>query len=201
MTSAERADRITTRDGNELLVRPIEADDRAAYLEAFEQLSEGTRYKRFLAPIKQLSSDEVAYFTSVDHRDHEALIALTPDGEIVGVARYIRLGPTAEIAEVAVTVADAWQGRGVGTALLRRLAGRGRAQGIEAFRGICLSGNTDMQELLMELGPGARFSHPDPGLVEIEARLPTTRDQHEPISPALRAAARGHEHAKRTSTT
>jgi GNAT superfamily N-acetyltransferase len=196
----ERAESFSTRDGSELLVRPLTPADRAAYLRAFEHLSDETRYRRFLAPIKHLTSSEVAYFTNVDHRDHEALIALTREREIVGVARYIRFGEGADAAEVAVTVADAWQGRGVGTALLHRLAERGRRAGVKAFRGICLTGNTDMQQLLRELGPGARASHPEPGLVEIEARLPSPGETHEPITPALRAAAHGHHHAKSTGS-
>jgi GNAT superfamily N-acetyltransferase len=78
--------------------------------------------ERKLAPIKQLTSDQLAYFTELDHRDHEALVAVTPSGRIVGVARYIRFGKGSTGAEVAVTVADEWQQRRVGYALLRALA-------------------------------------------------------------------------------
>jgi RimJ/RimL family protein N-acetyltransferase len=191
------AEHIRTRDGSDLLVRPITPDDREAFLRNFEHLSAQTRYRRFLAPIKQLTNDEVTYFTEVNHRDHEALIALTPGGEIVGIARYIRFGPDSPGAEVAVTVADGWQGRGVGTALLARLAERGLSEGVEAFQGICLAGNTDMQRLLRELGPGARKSHPEDGVVEIEARLPPIGDHHRVLGPALRAAAQGHHQARR----
>lgn len=192
------AERFTTRDGSELLVRPIAPDDRAAFLQAFEHLSDETRYRRFLAPIKRLKSRELDYFTEVDHRDHEALIALTLAGEIIGVARYVRLEGHGDTAEVAVTVADAWQGRGVGTALLDRLAKRARCAGIETFRGICLAGNTDMRQLLKKLGPGARTSSPEGGLVEIEAKLRSPGDLDGPLAHALRAAARGHHDAKGT---
>jgi GNAT superfamily N-acetyltransferase len=176
------------------------ADDRQAFLRNFEHLSERTRYRRFLAPIKRLTSDEITYFTEVDHRDHEALIAMTEDGEIVGIARYIRFGPGSPEAEVAVTVADQWQGRGVGTALLARLAERGAGVGVKAFRGLCLTANTDMQQLLKELGPGARKSHPEEGIVEIEAPLPPIGEQRRVLDPALRAAARGHNHAKQAQS-
>jgi RimJ/RimL family protein N-acetyltransferase len=198
VVEARRGERTITRDGEELFVRPISPDDRVAYLREFERLSEETRYRRFLAPIKQLADSEVTYFTDVDHRDHEALIALTGEGEIVGVARYIRLGAGAEVAEVAVTVVDAWQGRGVGTALLHRIAQRGRHAGVRAFRGVCLTENTDMQQLLRELGPDAKTSHPEPGLVEVEVRLPESDDTYGPVAPALRAAARGHHRANST---
>jgi GNAT superfamily N-acetyltransferase len=125
-------------------------------LRTVDHLSDETRYRRFLAPIKQLTSDEITYFTEVDHRDHEALIALTADGEIVWIARYIRFGPESTGAEVAVTVADEWRGRGVGTALLALLAQRAAEAVIEAVQGICLAGNTDVQQLLRELGPAPR---------------------------------------------
>jgi GNAT superfamily N-acetyltransferase len=173
---AERTERISTRDGKTLFVRPMTPDDRPAYLREFEQLSAETRYRRFLAPITDLTSSEVTYFTNVDHRDHEALIALTGEGEIVGVGRYIRLEAGADVAEVAVTVADAWQGRGVGTALLNRLAERGARAGVRAFRGVCLTENTDMQRLLRQRGPDTKASRPEPGLVEIEVRLPVPAD-------------------------
>ena len=71
-------------------------------MRTFDDLSDETRYRRFLAPIKQLTSDEITYFTEVDHRDHEALIALTADGEIVWIARYSRFGPESTGPEVAV---------------------------------------------------------------------------------------------------
>jgi GNAT superfamily N-acetyltransferase len=67
----------------------------------------------------------------VDHHDHEAIIALDPlTGEGVGVARYVRAGADPEVAEVAVTVVDDWQGRGLGRALLERLAARARREGV-----------------------------------------------------------------------
>jgi RimJ/RimL family protein N-acetyltransferase len=189
---------ITTRDGTELFVRPMYPGDRAAYLREFEQLGEQTRYRRFLAPIKQLSESEVTYFTNVDHSDHEALIAVTREGEIVGVARYIRLTEGADLAEVAVTVADAWQGRGVGTILLHRLADRAGRAGVETFRGICLTENTDMQQLLRELGPEVKVSRPDPDLIQIDAKLPAPGDTPDAVRPAIRPAPRGHEYVKST---
>lgn len=163
---------VALRDGSELLVRPIAPDDRAALLAAFEHLSDESRYRRFLATTQRLTGSELSYFTEIDHRDHEALIAVTPIGEIVGVARYIRFEGVEDKAEVAVTVADAWQGRGAGTALLARLTARARQAGIETFSGICLAENTDMQRLLTELSPGARTRVAGSGLVEIEAKLP-----------------------------
>jgi GNAT superfamily N-acetyltransferase len=58
--------------------------------------------------------------TEVDHREHEALTAVTAEGATVGIARYIRL-PGSGTAEVAIAVADRWAGRGIATLLLQRI--------------------------------------------------------------------------------
>ena len=145
--------RITTRDGAQLVVRPIRATDKEALREAFDHLSADSRYDRFLAPIKRLTSHELEYLTELDHFDHEALIAISPDGDLVAVSRYVCLEDRPRTAEVAVTVADAWQGRGIGTLLLRRLAARARKAGVVNFLGVCLAHNERMRELFEELGP------------------------------------------------
>ena len=72
----------------------------------------------------------VTYLTEIDHHDHEAIIALEEEsGEGIGVARYVRNPTHPETAEVAVTVIDEWQGRGLGTLLLEVLGQRARAEG------------------------------------------------------------------------
>lgn len=188
---------ITTRDGSKLSVRPIRPADREEFLRAFAHLGDESRYRRFLRPIRHLTEAEVRYFTEVDHRDHEALIALTSDGEIVAVGRYIRLKDEPTEAEVAVTVADDWQRRGVGGAVLRLLAEHARQAGIETFEAICLAENKDMRQLLEDLGGDAETSPPERGVVEVETRLPTESSSHEAHAAALRDAARGHDHATR----
>ena len=72
----------------ELTVRPIRPTDKDALLDLFERLSPRSRLRRFLAPKPSLSRRELAYFTEVDHRTHEALVAVDGDGVLHGVARY-----------------------------------------------------------------------------------------------------------------
>jgi hypothetical protein len=70
-----------------LLIRPICPADKQQLVDAFERLSERSRYRRFLSPRPHLSEAELSYLTEVDHHDHEALIAIDPDShEGVGVA-------------------------------------------------------------------------------------------------------------------
>jgi hydrogenase maturation protease len=185
-----QAERIVLPDAGELLIRPIRAADRDDFMRSFQHLSEETRYERFLGPIRTLTEDQVTYFTEVDHHDHEALVALTPEGEIVGIARYIRLPEEAATAEVAVTVADAWQHRGIGYALLERLVRRARAAGVSSFRAICLSRNVDIQQLLREFSSDTRTKTPEPGVVELETTLPAEEEHSSAVRRALSVAAR-----------
>jgi hypothetical protein len=69
---------VRLRDGSRVLIRPIEPDDRAALAEGFERLSAESRYRRFFAPMPRLRERDLDYLTRVDHRDHEALVAVEP---------------------------------------------------------------------------------------------------------------------------
>ena len=101
-------------DLNELLIRPIRADDKQALKRGFARLSERSRYRRFLAPHWKLMPDVLRYLTEVDHRDHEALVAIDPRiNEGVGVARHVRSKQHPDTAELAVAVVDGWQRHGV----------------------------------------------------------------------------------------
>jgi RimJ/RimL family protein N-acetyltransferase len=142
---------VTLPDGASVLVRPIAPSDAPALLRGLEHLSPRSRYRRFLGT-PRIGAAELRYLTEVDHHDHEALGAADPaTGEGIAIARYIR-EPGSDSAEIAVTVDDAWQGRGLGTALLLRLADRARAAGIRRFTGLILAENAPMRALMAKLG-------------------------------------------------
>jgi RimJ/RimL family protein N-acetyltransferase len=152
-------------------VRPIEADDKRALAHAFEQLSEQSRYQRFLTNVNELSGSELRYLTEVDHHDHEALIAFDPrTGGGVGVARFVRLDDGTS-AEAAVTVVDDWQGRGLGTTLCRLLAKRAREEGVERFTALLLASNEQVHDVLASLGPAHVISR-EAGTVQVEVDIP-----------------------------
>jgi RimJ/RimL family protein N-acetyltransferase len=135
-----------------LTVRPIRASDKDALADLFERIGEHSRRRRFLVPKLQLSARELAYFTEVDHRRHEALVAIAPGGCFAAVARYACApGEDAE-ADIAFAVADAWQGRGVGTDLARRLIAHARQNGIARLSASTLSDNRPAHRLLRGLG-------------------------------------------------
>jgi len=181
-------DSIETIDGSSLVVRPIQPSDSEALDAAFHKLSAESRYRRFLHPVNHLARRDLEYLTCVDHVAHEALIALDPGGEIVAVARFIREDDRSERAEVAITVADSWQRRGVGTQILQRLATRAGESGVEVFTAICLEDNKEMFDLFRELG--ATTTHRSAGTadIEVEVALPADSPAHV-LGAALKAAA------------
>jgi GNAT superfamily N-acetyltransferase len=185
---------ITLRDGSKLVVRPIVPEDKAAIVAGFERMSPESRYRRFFAPLDRLSERDLAYLTEVDHHDHEALIGFdAATREPVGVARYIRSDAPTE-AEVAVTVVDDWQGRGVATALLERLTARAHEEGITHFLALVLTENRDAIELFDHMAPDRsppRRSASGHLELVIELPEPGTPTRESRLGRALRAAARG----------
>jgi GNAT superfamily N-acetyltransferase len=166
-------ERVELDDGRSILARPIASGDRELIAAAFDRMSPETRYRRFFAPLERLTEQDLRYLTEVDHHDHEAIVGVEPEsGQIVGVARYVRSEDPAE-AEVAVVVGDPWQGRGVATALLNRLVGRAREEGIRHFVALVLSDNQDALELFRHLSPdGAVSRRSASGYTELVIELP-----------------------------
>ena len=170
-------------------IRPIEPDDRDALARGFDRLSEQSRYRRFLSPRGPLSQAELSYLTEVDHHDHEALVAVDPEtDEGVGVARFIRSTEDPAVAELAVAVADDWQGKGVGSLLAAELAKRAREEGVMCFTALALAENDAILGLLQDLGE-VRSGRTQLGTVELAVDLPD--DGISRLRRLLRAVARG----------
>jgi acyl-CoA synthetase (NDP forming)/RimJ/RimL family protein N-acetyltransferase len=141
---------VVLRDGTTTHVRPIRPDDADA-LQAFHVAqSEASTYLRFFAPLERLPDRDLARFTTVDHRDRVALVAVTADEAIIGVARYDKVGP--EEAEVAFNIADAHHGRGLGSVLLEHLAAAARERGVRRFTAEVLPQNGRMIAVFREAG-------------------------------------------------
>ena len=170
-------------------IRPVQAEDRAALAAGYDRLSERSRYRRFLSPHPRLTDAELRYFTEIDHHDHEALVATdTTSGDGVGIARFIRSPVDHRVAELAVAVADDWQGQGIGTRLAVALADRAREEGIAAFTALVLTDNALMLSIIRELGV-VHDAHIEEGITELTVDLP----EHGlgPVSQLLRRVARG----------
>lgn len=143
---------LALTDGSRVYTRPIRPADRNALAEGFARLSARSRYLRFLGPKHTLSARELTYLTEVDHVTHEAIVAFDEDDRMVGVARYAAWPESAGTADVAVTVADDWHGRGLGGALTARVVECARANGIQRLTGTTLWDNAPASALLRRLG-------------------------------------------------
>jgi RimJ/RimL family protein N-acetyltransferase len=178
--------RIMLRDGSEVLIRPVRSEDAALLADGFARLSPRSRRLRFLYTKDQLTPAELRYLTDIDHHHHEALAALGhPGGHGVGIARYVRDAGDPHAADIAITVTDDWQGRGLGAALLAQLARRARAEGIRRFTALISADNDAAAGLLR--GVCARVTGREHGTVEYEITLAAGE---EPCDGPLAALAR-----------
>ncbi|MBI2402150.1 MAG: GNAT family N-acetyltransferase [Gemmatimonadetes bacterium] len=182
------------RDGTCVLIRPVTPADKPLLREGFTRLSEESRYRRFMRPVKELSEADLDYLTRIDYTTHMAWVAVdpeSPDHPGLGVARYIQFPHDPKVAEVAITVVDSHQGRGLGTILLSLITRSAVQQGIEVFVAHVLMQNTPMLKLFQELGGTVTLD--DPGVVAVRMPLPR-RVEDLPDSPAgkvFREVARG----------
>ncbi len=144
---------LVLADGAILTVRAIEPDDVDRLERMFHRLSPETVYRRFFSPVQRPPHKTLERLANVDHHAREALVALYGD-EIVAVARYDTTADEHE-AEIAVTVEDAWQHRGLGRRLARRLATEAVTHGIDHFVATMLPENRAALALLRNLSPAA----------------------------------------------
>jgi RimJ/RimL family protein N-acetyltransferase len=139
--------------GSVIHVRAIRPNDDERLRAFHRQLSPDAIIFRFFHLLPELPAQDAEHFAHVDYVNRMALLATTGDGtaeEILGVVRYDRIGDTT--AEVAFVVADAWQGHGIATALLHRLAAYARKKHITTFVAITMGSNARMIEVLRNSG-------------------------------------------------
>ena len=186
LARAGNAEHVMLGDGSDVQIRPVRPEDKPLFVAGWSRLSSESVYRRFLQPRRQLSVDELAFFTEIDHVDHEAVGAIA-GGEGVGVARYIRSAARPHAAEAAVTVVDDWQGRGLGGKLLRRLCARATENGVRIFTAHLLATNEAMLTLLEQLGK-VTVTQRDGPTIEVDVELPVELPT---LEHTLRVAASG----------
>jgi len=149
-------------DGTTIHVRPIQPSDTDRLRAFHAHLSTDTIIMRFFHYMPELPHKMAEHFTHVDYVNRMALVATLTDeaGErLLGVVRYDRTGP--QTAEVAFVVEDHWQGHGIATALLLRLARHAREQGFTILVAITMSANRRMLEVLRHCGFPCTFATVD----------------------------------------
>lgn len=152
-----RAFTIKLKDRSKVLLRPVVAEDKVLIKKVIDGMSRQSRFMRFMAPIRELSEDQLRVLTEIDYRDHMAWIALdlsTEDQVPLGIARYQRADDDARAAEAAVAVVDSHHGRGLGTMMLGVLTRSAATNGLERFRAYVLSQNGPMLRILEDCQAG-----------------------------------------------
>ncbi|GAA0799976.1 GNAT family N-acetyltransferase [Spirilliplanes yamanashiensis] len=156
-------------DGAELLLRPATHDDLRAVRRLHERSSPQTLHRRYLGGA---APTDARLRRLLEPAAGVALVAVTADDRVVAVANLVAEGDEGEIG---LLVEDGWQRRGIGTALLRRLATYATRGGLRAVTAHTAASNTAMLRTLRRLGE-ARASLPDGGLVSVELPLPGRDD-------------------------
>jgi acetyltransferase len=168
-----RATRLKT--GETVLLRPIRPEDLEAERRFISRLSPKTMYLRFHAPLRELTMERLVRYTQIDYDREMAFVAIDanvdhPDGEIRGIARYTR-NPDGTTCEFGVAIEDAWQGRGLGHALMNALESCARERGISEIIGYVLSDNDDMGKLMRARMYDARRDEDEAGVLRFGKSL------------------------------
>jgi acetyl coenzyme A synthetase (ADP forming)-like protein len=184
--SADERDRYPThrevdvalRDGATVHIRPARPDDRERVEDYLIGLSDESRRLRFWGLSVDVS-DVAARAVDVDYTDHLTLLAFTggAEGRVVGGAQYVRQG-IASRAEVSVSVADAFQGRGLGSLLIAHLAEAAQANDIDVFAAQVLPENHRMIDVFRRTGFAVHI-RAVPGQVEVEFPTEITEEATE----------------------
>lgn len=145
----------TLEDETAVRIRFVRPEDKELIRRGLREFSEESLYHRFFTPVITFSDEHLKYLTEVDYRDHCAIGILDiseaePHG--IGLARYIRLKDEPNVAEAAVSIVDAYQGRGAGSLLLAALSQLGAENGINIFRGYLIDDNRRFIRYLSGLG-------------------------------------------------
>jgi acetyltransferase len=164
---------LALRDGSAVTVRPIRPEDAAMEQAFVRGLSAESRFFRFMNAVQELSPELLVRLTQLDYDRELALVAVAEAerGETqVAVARY-SANPDGDSAEFALAVADAWQHRGLGRALMERLMDAARERGFRRLTGEVLADNGKMLGLMERLGFAVRRDPDDPGIRRVERAL------------------------------
>jgi len=160
-------------DGAEVTIRPIRPEDAELVQRFVRDLSEESKYFRFMSSLHELTETMVVRFTQIDYSREMALIAVTEvNGEEteLGVARYAT-NPDGESCEFALVIADNIRGKGLGQKLMMTLMEAVRAKGLKTIEAEVLSNNHHMLRLMNRLNFTAKVSEDDPGVMKVDRRL------------------------------
>jgi CRP-like cAMP-binding protein len=186
---------VTTKDGTKLFLRPVLPGDSERFVEGSAAFSRETLYRRFLAGGAPTEA-QLAYLFEVDYVDHFVWVVTDGvDGPIAGDARFVRDKDNPASAEIALTVADSYQGRGIGTLLLGALAVTACVDDIQQFHALLLADNVTARALGDKFH--ARWETEGPGVVTTTIAIPRLEDSSIQLQayPQIHQVARQLIHA------
>jgi acetyltransferase len=160
-------------DGTDITIRPIRPEDADIEIRFVHDLSEESKYFRFMNSMQELTETMLVRFTQIDYSREMALVAVTEEqGREVelGVTRYA-INPDGDTCEFALVVADNMQGKGLGQKLMVSLMEAARASGLSVIEGEVLSNNHNMLKLMNRLGFSIKVSDEDPGIMKVSKPL------------------------------
>jgi acetyltransferase len=165
----------TMKDGTPVLIRPIRPEDEPLIVEFHTGLSEQSVYLRYFYPMaldQRIAHERLTRICFIDYDREMVLVAERADPTtgrraIIGVGNLIKVHGTSD-GEFAAVVADAYQGQGLGSELLRRLIAIGRDERLDRVVADVLPENRDMQRLFQKLGFRFQRSLGDPTKVVLE---------------------------------
>ncbi|MBI2311110.1 MAG: bifunctional acetate--CoA ligase family protein/GNAT family N-acetyltransferase [Betaproteobacteria bacterium] len=163
----------TLSDGTAITLRPIRPEDAEMHQEFIRNLSDESKYFRFISTMHELSQKALVRYTQIDYDREMALLAVVREGGRdveLGVSRYV-INPDGESCEFALVVADAWHGRGVGSRLMRALMDVARGKGLKTIEGDVLNTNHTMLKLMTALGFALNNSEDDPSMKRVVKAL------------------------------
>ncbi len=164
-------ERQQLRDGSPVEIRALRPNDEAGMLAAIERTDTKSLQRRFFAMKRKFSDEERNFFMKVDFNHHVALVAVAQeDGKptIIGGGRYIVFEPRR--AEMAFVVVDAWQGRGIGSLLMRHLIKIASEAGLQELTAEVLPDNTAMLKVFSKYG-FVHSPHRDPQTIQLTLKL------------------------------
>ena len=174
---------VRLRDGLRARIRPVQPEDKIRIQCGMRLLSAESRYLRFFNGSTELSPTLLQYLTEVDQKNHVAWIAVNPKlaGEPgMGIARFVRLSDEPEVAEMALTVVDKFQGVRLGAALLNILLVRAEQLNIRTLRAVVLPDNYRVIRWMSRLGAARVWKD---GLMELN--LAVEGDHVPELEPAV----------------
>jgi acetyltransferase len=160
-------------DGTDITIRPIRPEDAELVQRFVRELSEESKYFRFMSSMHELTETMLVRFTQIDYSREMALIAVTvgQEQEIeLGVARFA-INPDGESCEFALVIADNMRGKGLGQRLMVSLMEAARDKGLVTIEGEVLSNNHSMIKLMTRLGFATKTSEEDQSIMKVSKAL------------------------------